>query len=282
MILKSAYFYTERQITASELSVKAPINNANFGNTAEDYLTHRAGFPASLFKRLIARGIGSGGQQMVDLGTGTGTLARRFTQHGNHVIGLDPAAPMLEAAAKLDKKAAVSVEYRVGTAENTQLPDAFADVVLAGQCWHWFDADRACMEIARILKTDGTLVVAYYDWLPLPGNLVRKTESLIEQYNPAWRGGNGSGIHPGVFKDLGAADFQDIQSFTYDEAADYTHEGWRGRIRASAGCSATLPADQVSEFDDDLDRMLKKDHPDEPLSIPHRVFAAWAKHPASD
>jgi hypothetical protein len=48
----------------------------DFGATSEDYARHRAGFPNSLFERLAEHGIGSRGQCIADLGTGTGTLAR--------------------------------------------------------------------------------------------------------------------------------------------------------------------------------------------------------------
>ena len=48
----------------------------DFGATAVDYAKHRAGFPSSLFNKLSEYGIGLPGQNIVDLGTGTGTLAR--------------------------------------------------------------------------------------------------------------------------------------------------------------------------------------------------------------
>jgi len=70
-----------------------------------------------------------------------------------------------------------------------------------------------------------TEIIAYYDWLPLQGNLVRQTELLIEKYNPQWKGGNQFGIHPKIFRDLGEAGFSDIVSQTYDEAAQYTLAG---------------------------------------------------------
>ena len=50
----------------------------DFGKTAQDYGRYRAGFPSALFDRLATFDIGTTGQRVLDLGTGTGTLARGF------------------------------------------------------------------------------------------------------------------------------------------------------------------------------------------------------------
>ncbi len=255
--------------------MKAPIENADFGRTADDYLTHRAGFPESLFTRLEGQADRFTGKRVLDLGTGTGTLARGLAAMGNQVTGLDPSPAMLDAAAKMTPEA-LDISWVVGHAEGTGCSDSSFDVVSAGQCWHWFDPVAACDEIARVLTPNGQVLIAYYDWLPMGDNMVRRTEELIEQYNPAWLGGNGHGIHPGCFTDLALGGFSDLASYTYDEPAIYTHEGWRGRIRASAGISATLSEEEVQSFDAELQQLLAKDYPDEPLAVPHRVFVLTA------
>ena len=56
--------------------------NPDFGKTSSDYSKHRAGFPPSFFVRLRERGIGLSRQRILDLGTGTGTLARGFASAG--------------------------------------------------------------------------------------------------------------------------------------------------------------------------------------------------------
>ncbi|MEM8709038.1 MAG: methyltransferase domain-containing protein, partial [Actinomycetota bacterium] len=66
------------------------IDPTGFGNAAADYATHRAGFPDELFDRLAPHGIGRSGQRVVDLGTGTGTVARQLARRGCSVIGVDP------------------------------------------------------------------------------------------------------------------------------------------------------------------------------------------------
>jgi SAM-dependent methyltransferase len=186
---------------------------------------------------------------------------------------------MLNEARKLDVNAGVQVEYRVATAENTQLSDASFDTVTAGQCWHWFDRPKAAEEVKRMLKPNGAMVIAHFDWIPLAGNLVRATEELIEQHNPDWNMGGGLGMHPLWLRDLGEAGFQNLETFTYDVDAPYTQEAWRGRIRASAGVGGSMSSRGVKEFDKDLGALLDKCFPEAILNVPHRVFAVIAKAP---
>ncbi|MEE9607683.1 MAG: class I SAM-dependent methyltransferase [Myxococcota bacterium] len=253
----------------------------DFGATADDYRRHRAGFPESLFERLGRHGIGTAGQLVVDLGTGTGTLARGFARRGCRVTGVDPATALLAQARELDAEAGVAVEYREARAEDTGLATASIDVVSAGQCWHWFDRPAAAREVARILRPAGFLVIAHFDWIPLPGNLVAATEALIHAHNPDWKLAWGLGVHPQWLRDLGEASFGALETFSYDVEVPYTPEAWRGRARACAGVAASLPADRVAAFDRALRDLLATRFPDPTLHVPHRVFAVIARPPAA-
>lgn len=108
--------------------------SVDFGQTAQDYAKYRAGFPDAFFERLSAFGIGEPDQRVLDLGTGTGTLARGFARRGCEVTALDLAPELLEEARRLDYEAGVSVEYMVAEAEEPGLMDGAFDVVSAGQC----------------------------------------------------------------------------------------------------------------------------------------------------
>ncbi len=250
----------------------------NFGAAAADYAKYRAGFPSSIFDRLAKYGIGEPGQFIVDLGTGTGTLARGFAGRGCRVYGIDPDERLLEQARQLDQKAGVSVKYRKARAEATGLSSQSVDVITAGQCWHWFDRAVAAQEAVRVLKPGGLVVIAHFDWLPRQGNLVEATEKLIEFHNPHWKLGGGTGIYPQWQLDLSEAGFKKIDTFFYDVDIPYTPESWRGRIRASAGVGASLDPKQVRIFDSDLVKLLRTKFPDDILKVPHRVFAIVARN----
>ncbi|RFU85605.1 class I SAM-dependent methyltransferase [Streptomyces triticagri] len=248
----------------------------DFGRTADDYARHRAGFPPELVTRLAERGVAVDGRDVVDLGTGTGTLARLFALAGGRVTGVDPAAPLLQQAEALDREAGVNVTHRVATAEDTGLAGGGYDVVSAGQCWHWFDAPRAAAEVRRLLRPGGRVVIAHFDWLPLPGNAVAATEELITEFNPDWAYGGGTGLYPRWLTDLAVAGFGGIETFSFDLDVPYTPEAWTGRIRASAGVGASLAEAEVDRFTDALESVLRTRFPGDVLEILHRTWAVTA------
>jgi SAM-dependent methyltransferase len=252
------------------------MKNVDFGRTASDYARHRAGFPDELFTRLAAFAVGRPGQRVLDLGTGTGALARGFARRGCAVVGLDVAPAILDEARRLDGEAGVSVEYHVGRAEQPGFPDGSFDVVSAAQCWHWFDGPRVAGEAMRLLAPGGALVIAYLDWVSLPGSVADATETLIESVNPAWTFRGFSGRNLRFLDDAAQAGFARRDSFSFDLSLEYTQENWRGRIRASAGIGASLPPDEVARFDD-AHRLLLAERFADPLHIPHRAFAIVAR-----
>ena len=73
----------------------------DWSHTSEDYATHRPGYPASFYQRLKYYNIGISGQRILDLATGTGTLARTFAQAGAEVVGQDIAQGQIESAKQL-------------------------------------------------------------------------------------------------------------------------------------------------------------------------------------
>jgi SAM-dependent methyltransferase len=251
----------------------------DFGKTAQDYGRHRAGFPDQFFTRLFATGIVTAGARILDIGTGTGTIARGLARRGCKVTGLDPSLPLLDMARQLDREDNIETLYINATAEETGAADNSFDTVTAGQCWHWFNRPKAAAEAKRVLVPGGRLIIAHFDWLPLPGNAVEATEQLILTHNPKWQLAGGTGVYPRWFADLSNAGFQDIESFSFDLAVPYSHEAWLGRIRASAGIGASLSPEAVTAFNAAHAELLSCKFPENPFEIPHRIFVVTGLSP---
>lgn len=255
------------------------MDSVEFGLTAADYRKYRAGFPPEMFSRLAAYQIGLPGQNILDLGTGTGTVARQLAERGASVVALDKATALMAEAKALDAEAGVTIDYVEGVVERLEFEDARFDVVTAGQCWHWFERARAASETFRVLKRGGRIAIVHFDWIPLPGNVVAATENLIVKFNPLWNMDGGTGMHPEWCADLSPAGFGELESFSFDLAVPYSHEAWRGRIRASAGVAATLAHNEVERFDRELAEILRKRYPEDPFQVPHRVWALIGRKP---
>jgi SAM-dependent methyltransferase len=257
---------------------------ADFGRTVDDYAKHRAGFPEAFFQRLEREGVLRPGLRVVDLGTGTGTIARGLARRGCTVTGLDISESMLEGARRLASEQGLSIEFRRAPAERTELPSSAFELVTAGQCWHWFDRAAAAREAMRLLVPGGRIVIAHFDWVMSPGNVVEATEALMEEFNPGpplpqYIHGHNVGLYPAWFRDLKTAGYVHLESFSFDVDVPYTHESWRGRVRASAKVGGSLPKEKVARFDEAFAALLSQRFPQDPLSIPHRVFALFATRP---
>ena len=248
------------------------------GSAAEDYALHRADFPVAGIERFVALGVGIPGQRLLDLGCGTGTLARQFAMRGCTVTGADVDARMLDAARGLAADADLQIEWLECSAEETGLPSESYDVVTAAQCWHWFDGEVAAFEVRRLLVRGGRVGVCGFDWLPLPDTVSGGTEALIQAHNPSWTLGGVRDPGPEVRRQLGGAGFVVLETFIFDLDVPYSADSWRRRIGASAAI-LDLSAEAATAFDAQLADLLAERFPGDYLIAPHRVWASVAQSP---
>jgi SAM-dependent methyltransferase len=256
------------------------MTTIDWGRTAADYAAYRAGFPDAFYDRLAGYDIVSpatGPRPALDLGTGTGLLARRLAARGWRVTGLDISADMVAEARRLDAAAGVHVDYIVAPSEATGQADRSFDLVTAGTCWHWFDRPKASREARRVLGDGGWLVICAMDWSTAPGNIVEATTALVERHNPSWRDSGASGLRSAWADELPPAGFGAVERFHFTALIPYSHAAWRGRIRASAGVGASLSPATVEAFDREHASLLQARFAAEPLQVPHRISAIVAR-----
>lgn len=243
----------------------------DFGRTAADYGRFRTTFPDEFFTRLARRRIGLAGQRIVDLGTGSGLLARSFAAAGCSVTGVDVARELLDDAAAQGPE----VTYRLAPAEDTGLPGCAWNVVSAAQCWHWFDRPRVMAEVRRLLADGGALLICGRDYSLAPGSIGALSEELVLRHNPNWSGAGRLTDQSGWADELRDNGFEPVDTFEFDVDVPFRHEQWRGRMRSSNGVGAALGPAEVAAFDDDLTRLLVERFP-EPLTVSHQIWAITA------
>ena len=120
----------------------------SFARVASAYERARPGYAPEAVAYLVERI----GRRVLDLGAGTGKLARQLSAAGLDVVAVEP----------LDEMRALipdGIEARAGTAEAIPLPDDFVDAVVVAQAFHWFDRDPAVREIERVLRPGGALAL---------------------------------------------------------------------------------------------------------------------------
>jgi putative AdoMet-dependent methyltransferase len=132
------------------------------------------------------------GDRVLDIGTGTGELARRFAQNcGCRVLGLDPSRGMLaRALRKAEAEAWGELMFGTGKAPFGRIPcrDGAFDAVASTLAFHHVresDKPAAVQEMARVLRKGGRLALGdpmFETWADLDAALARWPEELEEEY----------------------------------------------------------------------------------------------------
>jgi SAM-dependent methyltransferase len=152
-----------------------------FSNRVENYVRYRPGYPKEVLQALREECGLTPNSVLVDIGSGTGLLTKLFLENENSVYGVEPNARMREAGEEYLK---TFPRFRSvdGTAESTTLASRSVDFVVAGQAFHWFDAQRARAEFARILKPNGWVAIVWNNREKDASPFLRDYESLLRTY----------------------------------------------------------------------------------------------------
>lgn len=92
----------------------------------------------------------------LDIGCGTGNYSAALHTMGFQVIGIDPSVKMLKSA----KRNYPNGDWRLGTAEKTNISEESIDGIFGTlTIHHWENIDAAFLELSRVLKPKGKIVV---------------------------------------------------------------------------------------------------------------------------
>ena len=128
-----------------------------FGLAADVYERGRPDYPAAAVRRLAQRLDLRPGRTVLDLAAGTGKLTRTLAQFAGTLVAVEPDPHLREVI----QRVLPDVDVFSGTAEALPLETATADVICAGQAFHWFDLGRAGAEFARVLRPGGVLMAGW-------------------------------------------------------------------------------------------------------------------------
>jgi len=131
----------------------------SFGEDAERYDRARPDYPAALLERILD---GLPGREVLDVGCGTGIVARQLQAAGCTVLGVDPDERMAAAARRR------GLEVEVATVEAWDPAGRTFDAMVAGQAWHWVEPSAGAAKAAAVLRPGGRFAAFWNAFGPPP------------------------------------------------------------------------------------------------------------------
>lgn len=118
---------------------------------------HRAPYPDEVLKTL--RDLLVQPPTILDVGAGTGALARPMAGFALRVDAVDPSAAMIEAGRRLPGGTDPHLDWIVGSAEDAPLSPPYG-LITAGASLHWLDLDVALPRFQGALAPGAVMAVA--------------------------------------------------------------------------------------------------------------------------
>lgn len=224
-----------------------------YDRLAEDYERGRAGWPPELLD-------GIEGSAVLDLAAGTGKLTRLLVERFESVTAVEPLAGMREVLARVVPGA----DVLPGSAEQIPLDGASVDAVFVAEAFHWFDSAAAVREIARVLRSGGTLLVCFNHWRSgLEPPVGAEAEAVLEATWSRLPAAGGPKVDSGAWQ----AGFVDAP-FTELEERHYDHEWTASREDVAA---YFLSQSSVGGLSDDEREELRRDLLDTLADVEYRL-----------
>ena len=194
-------------------------------------------------------GIGLPGQDLLDLGSGTGALAIPFAKQGAHVTAVDLSEGQIQAGRQSAHRQGASLIFKVAPAEATGLPNHSFDVITASMCSGYFDILRMGAEVPRLLRVNSLLLISSLIWIAGKDAIASRTESLLAKHNGK-SGRGGCDRNAEIVPAWSRIRFRLQTHHEFKVDLSFTREGWRGRLRASKWVGAVLTPERTEAFGD--------------------------------
>ena len=225
----------------------------SFGADPERYHRTRPRYPAAMIRDLVDALPGPEPHDVLDVGCGTGIVARQFQTAGCRVLGVEVDARMAEAA----RRRAVDVE--VAAFETWDAGRRTFDAVVAGQTWHWVDPLAGAAKAAAILRPHGRLSV-FWNGGEAPTDLAESFAAVYRRRLPdlpqlfaVRSGAQGYGNFVGVAENglRGSGAFGEPVERQYGWQQQYTTDAWVDQLPTS-GFFGSIPPDTAQTVLDEI------------------------------
>src|SRR6516225_5020838 len=138
-----------------------------FDLVAAEYDRHRPTYPDELVAQACqVAGIESG-DEVLEVGCGSGQLTRALAARGLHVTALEPGKSLI-ALARQNLEGAGEVEFVNAQFEDALLPREQFQAVFSASAFHWIDPNVSWQKAADVLVPGGTLALIQYCGLAEP------------------------------------------------------------------------------------------------------------------
>lgn len=244
----------------------------DWGRTSADYAKYRDIYPEIFYQKILARGVGTEGQNILDIGTGTGVLPRNMYRYGAKWIGTDIAENQIAQAKLLAVKNRMGIDFYTCPAEEIDYPAHSFDAITACQCIWYLNHEITAPKFAEMLKPGGKFLILYMGWLPFEDKIAGKSEEIILKYNPSWTGCGDTRKHVCVPEEYLKYFDITLQEET-DVSVPFTKEAWHGRMRACRGVGASMPTDVLEKWETEHRRMLEE-NAQETFEVLHYISIA--------
>ena len=245
----------------------------DWGRTSDDYAKFRDIYPQEFYERIVKRGLCIKGQNVLDIGTGTGVIPRNMACYGANWTGTDISENQIKQAKLLSED--MNIDYHVIPAEKINFPDSSFDVITACQCFWYFDHTVLMPKLFRMLKPNGRILVLYMAWLPFVDKIANASEKLVLKYNPEWSGGRET-MHPIFIPECYSENFELVFHEEYQLNVHFTRESWNGRMKACRGVGASLSEQDIASWEKEHMNLLSEIASDE-FDILHYAATAELK-----
>lgn len=245
----------------------------DWGKASKDYAKFRDIYPQKFYDKIINRKLCINGQNVLDIGTGTGVLPRNMYNYGAKWTGIDISENQIEQAKILSK--GMDIKYYASSIENINFSDNSFDIITACQCFWYFDHEQIMPKFYHMLKPNGRIVVLYMAWLPSKDKIAEASEKLVLKYNPKWSGAKET-LHPISIPECYNKKFELVYHDEYLLNLHFTRESWHGRMKTCRGIGASLTKEEISNWEKEHIKLLTKIAPSE-FNILHYAAIAELK-----